>query len=56
MLAAILGHANLRSISKYVHISKKQIYAGMERFEAGESLPVFAQSVPGKRGKLQVRA
>jgi integrase len=32
-LMAILGHANLRSIMRYVHISQEHITEGMRRFE-----------------------
>jgi integrase len=32
-LAAILGHANLRSISKYVHPSEKEQHAAMESYQ-----------------------
>jgi integrase len=35
-LAAILGHANLRSIMKYVHMTQGHIEEGMRRFEASE--------------------
>ena len=35
-LAAILGHANLRSIMKYVHMTQGHIEEGMRRFEALE--------------------
>jgi integrase len=38
-LAAIMGHANFRSIGKYVHISRQQMGVGMVRYEAAESLP-----------------
>jgi integrase len=34
-LMAILGHANLRSIMRYVHISQSHIEAGMRQFESG---------------------
>jgi site-specific recombinase XerD len=32
-LMAILGHANLRSIMRYVHMSRVHIAEGMRRFE-----------------------
>lgn len=41
-LMAIMGHANLRSIMKYVHISRAQMDVGMARYEASE-----LQSLPG---------
>jgi len=46
-LMAILGHANLRSIMRYVHISQMHILDGMRRFE--ECCPPFARLVPGIR-------
>lgn len=48
-LMAILGHANLRSIMRYVHISQEHITEGMRRFEvASDSCPPFARREPGK--------
>jgi hypothetical protein len=50
-LMAILGHSNLRSILRYVHISQQHIADGMRKFEAGsESCPPPARFVPGKAG------
>lgn len=34
-LMAILGHANLRSIMRYVHMSQAHISEGMHQFEEG---------------------
>lgn len=46
---AILGHANLRSIMRDVHISQEHITASMRRFEVGsDSWPPFARREAGK--------
>jgi hypothetical protein len=50
-LAAIMGHANLRSIGKYVHISRKQMDVGMARYEAAESLPGSCPVSTGQNGE-----
>jgi integrase len=50
-LAAIMGHANLRSIGKYVHISRQQMDVGMARFEAAESLPGPCLVSSGQKGE-----
>jgi site-specific recombinase XerD len=43
-LMAILGHANLRSIMCYVHISQEHITEGMRLFEvAADSWPPLAR-------------
>ena len=34
-LAAILGHANLRSVMKYVHIGQADMDVAMEQFGGG---------------------
>jgi hypothetical protein len=34
-LMAILGHSNLRSIMKYVHMTQAHIDDGMRKFETG---------------------
>jgi integrase len=54
-LMAILGHTNLRSIMKYVHMTQAHIDDGMRKFEAG--LPVatvtMEESKPGKKDRVQ---
>ena len=55
-LMAILGHSNLRSIMKYVHMTQGHIDDGMRRFEAGT--PVVAarpeeDSKPESKKRLQ---
>ena len=50
-LAAIMGHANLRSIGKYVHISRQQMDVGMARFEAAEGLPGSCPVGTGQKGE-----
>jgi site-specific recombinase XerD len=47
-LMAVLGHSNLRSIMRYVHISQQHIVDGMREFE--ESCPVLGQSAAGSGG------
>lgn len=49
-LAAILGHANLRSIMKYVHMTQGHIEEGMRRFEAG-ILPAACPLSTGQNGE-----
>lgn len=39
IVAAILGHANLRSIMKYVHIHEADMHAVMERFSGASTGP-----------------
>jgi integrase len=58
-LMAILGHANLRSIMRYVHMKQEHIDAGMRKFEepvlerANESL---SSSCPVENGKTRENA
>jgi len=47
-LAAILGHANLRSIMRYVHVSAQHIADGMRTFE--QSCPLSARRIPVNPG------
>jgi integrase len=48
-LMAILGHANLRSIMRYVHITAAHIEDGMRKFEEGAGpvvdVPMMAESI-----------
>lgn len=55
-IAAWLGHANLRSVQKYIHPSKAHLNAAAERFEQLwlESCPESARNDPGKPGKTHV--
>ena len=46
---AILGHSNLRSIMKYVHMTQAHIDDGMRKFESA-ILPALARLLPGKTG------
>lgn len=55
-LAAILGHADLRSVMKYVHIRQESQDREMELFEAktfpGRNVgPVLVRSITLKTGK-----
>lgn len=54
-LMAILGHANLRSIMKYVHMTQAHIDDGMRKFEAGTLVaPIRAEEVkPESKKRLQ---
>jgi hypothetical protein len=48
-LMAILGHSNLRSIMKYVHMSQAHMDDGMRKFEAGTpAAPASADKVSPK--------
>lgn len=48
-LMAILGHSNLRSIMKYVHMSQAHMDDGMRKFEAGTPVaPASADKVSPK--------
>jgi integrase len=51
-LMAILGHANLRSIMKYVRMNQSHIARGMRTFE--KFGPNLGQMVPGKPEKMRV--
>lgn len=42
-LAAILGHANLRSIMKYVHIGEADIHAAMDRYSFETPVEILKQ-------------
>ncbi len=48
-LMAILGHSNLRSIMRYVHMSQTHIVEGMQTFEAGEQFLPTACPLPGAK-------
>lgn len=51
-LMAILGHSNLRSIMRYVHMKQKHIDAGMRTFEQGQAAGRFLSSFcPAESGK-----
>jgi len=55
-IAAWLGHANLRSVQKYIHPSKAHLDATAEKFEQSwlESCPDSARNDPGKPHKSSV--
>ena len=44
-IAAILGHANLRSVMRYVHLGQQHVNEGMRRFEAGAVAQVVVERV-----------
>jgi integrase len=50
-LMSILGHGNLRSIMKYIHMTQTHINEGMEKFEAGEIQPGSGPVVSGQKGE-----
>jgi integrase len=51
-LMAILGHCNLRSIMKYVHMTQVHIDDGMRKFEAGTPMaPIRTEEVNAKSKK-----
>jgi hypothetical protein len=52
-LMAILGHSNLRSIMRYVHMKQKHIDAGMRTFEQGQVVtgPFLSSFCPAESGK-----
>ena len=43
-LAAILGHANLRTVMRYVHVSREHRRAQMSRFAEAEKIRVKSGS------------
>lgn len=54
VLAATLGHANLRSVMKYVHITGDHIDEGMDRLErirAGQKFAGFFPFTPAETGE-----
>src|SRR5205085_2561795 len=51
-LMAILGHSNLRSIMKYIHMTQAHIDEGMRQFEAA-ILPGSCPVATGKMGKTR---
>jgi hypothetical protein len=44
---AILGHSNLRSITKYVHMTQAHIDEGMRKFEAAAQITQQPVDDPG---------
>jgi integrase len=54
-LMAILGHSNLRSIMKYVHMTQAHIDDGMRKFEAGtpQARPESEQAKPKTHRRVQ---
>jgi hypothetical protein len=51
-LMAILGHCNLRSIMKYVHMTQVHIDDGMRKFGAGTPMaPIRTEEVNAKSKK-----
>jgi integrase len=53
-LAAILGHANLRTVMRYVHVSREHRRAQMSRFVAAEKNRVKSGSnASAENGKIE---
>lgn len=52
-LAAILGHANLRTVMRYVHLSKEHIHAATLRFGMVEQSKESEQQPETAKGSVQ---